>query len=257
MAVRPPIRHHSRSSRRAAGRKPSRKSEITRWRILKAAAKVFARHGYQLALLGNIARDAGIHVTALYYYFDTKEHLVEEMLNRFATANDAAVRASVQALHAGASFRDKITAAAITQVSVMLSETDFMAAHSRVLYQVPQEVRDRHFVYLRAGLFFWRALIKGAWDSREIRRELDPTIATQILMGSLNWTPEWYHPGRKTPAEIARDAVDIMFDGMAARRPAKSAKATKATKTNKTNNIAKTSKAIRATKATRPAPPAS
>ena len=77
---------------------------------------------------------------------------------------------------------------------------------------------------MRAGLLFWRALIKGAWDSGEIRRELDPTIATQILMGSLNWTPEWYHPGRKTPAEIALDAVDIMFDGMVARRSVKSAK---------------------------------
>ena len=219
-----PSEPDARVSRKAAGRKPSRKAEITRLRILKAAAKIFARHGYQLALLGNIAREAGVHVTALYYYFDTKEHLVEEMLNRFASTNDAAVRASVQALPAGASYREKITAAAITQVSAMLSETDFMAAHSRVLYQVPQEVRDRHFVYLRAGLFFWRALIKGAWDSGEIRRDLDPTIATQILMGSLNWTPEWYHPGRKTPAEIARDAVDIMFDGMAARRSAKSAK---------------------------------
>ena len=230
---------HARVSRKAAGRKPSRKAEITRWRILGVAAKVFARHGYHLALLGNIARDAGIHVTALYYYFDTKEHLVEEMLNRFATATDAAVRASVQTLPAGASYRDKITAAAIAQVCAMLSESDFMAAHSRVLYQVPQEVRDRHFVYLRAGLFFWRALIKGAWDSGEIRRDLDPTIATQILMGSLNWTPEWYHPGRKTPAEIARDAVDIMFDGMVARPAVKPAKIAKTAK------ISNTTKAVR------------
>jgi AcrR family transcriptional regulator len=223
----------ARVSRKAAGRKPSRKAEVTRLRILKAAAKIFAQHGYHLALLGNIAREAGIHVTALYYYFDTKEHLVEEMLNRFATATDTAVRASVQALPAGASYREKITAAAITQVSAMLSDTDFMTAHSRVLYQVPQDVRDRHFVYLRAGLFFWRALIKGAWDSGEIRRELDPSIATQILMGSLNWTPEWYHPGRKTPAEIARDAVDIMFDGMAARRPVKPVKSARSPATGK------------------------
>ena len=230
---------HARVSRKAAGRKPSRKAEITRGRILKVAAKVFARHGYHLALLGNIAHDAGIHVTALYYYFDTKEHLVEEMLNRFATATDAAVRASVQALPAGASYRDKITVAAIAQVRAMLSETDFMAAHSRVLYQVPQEVRDRHFVYLRAGLFFWRALIKGAWDSGEIRRDLDPTIATQILMGSLNWTPEWYHPGRKTPEEIARDAVDSMFDGMVARPPAKPAKGPSTAKSAKTPNATK------------------
>jgi hypothetical protein len=141
------------------------------------------------------------------------------MLNRFAIATNSAVLEAVQALPADASFRDKITAAAVAQVSSVLSESDFMTAHSRVLHQVPQEVRDRHFVYIRTGFYFWRALINGAWDAGEIRRDLDPTIATQILMGSLNWTPEWYHPGSKTPAEIARDAVDIMFDGMTARRP--------------------------------------
>ena len=58
-------------------------------------------------------------------------------------------------------------------------------------------------------------------------------------MGSLNWTPEWYHPGRKTPAEIARDAVDIMFDGMVARPAVKPAKIAKTAK------ISNTTKAVR------------
>jgi len=211
----PPPRPPGRISKKAAGRKPSRKAEVTRQRILQAAAKIFARNGYHLSLLGDIAREAGIHVTALYYYFDTKEHLVEEMLNRFAIAINTKVLDAVQSLPPDITYREKITAAAVTQLECMVSEADFMAAHSRVLYQVPQELRDRHFVYLRTGFYFWRALMKGAWDSGEIRRDLDPTIATQLLMGSLNWTPEWYRPGTKTPAEIARDAVDIMFNGMA------------------------------------------
>jgi len=210
----PPPRPPGRISKKAAGRKPSRKAEVTRQRILQAAAKIFARNGYHLSLLGDIAREAGMHVTALYYYFDTKEHLVEEMLNRFAMAVNTRVLDAVQALPPDITYREKITAAAVTQLECIVSEADFMAAHSRVLYQVPQELRDRHFVYLRTGFYFWRALMKGAWDSGEIRRDFDPTIATQILMGSLNWTPEWYRPGGKTPAEIARDAVDIMFEGM-------------------------------------------
>jgi len=210
----PPPRPPGRISKKAAGRKPSRKAEVTRLRILQAAAKIFARNGYHLSLLGDIAREAGIHVTALYYYFDTKEHLVEEMLNRFAMAVNTKVLDAVQALPPDITYREKITAAAVTQLECIVTEADFMAAHSRVLYQVPQELRDRHFVYLRTGFYFWRALMKGAWDAGEIRRDFDPTIATQILMGSLNWTPEWYRPGGKTPAEIARDAVDIMFEGM-------------------------------------------
>ena len=42
-----------------------------------------------------------------------------------------------------------------------------------------------------------------------------------------------------TPAEIARDAVDIMFDGMVARLPVKLAKSAKSAK------ISNTTKAVR------------
>ena len=218
MARKPPPVQQAHVSRKAAGRKPSKKAEVTRQRILQSAAKAFAAKGYQLALLSEIAEDAGVHVTALYYYFDTKEHLVEEMLNRFAASGYQAVAAQVQALAPEANYREKITAAAVAQLRSMLSQPDTMAAHSRVLYQVPQDVRDRHFVLLRKNFLYWRGLVRGAWESGEVRGDLDPTIATQILMGSLNWTPEWYKPGRMTPDDIARVAVAIMFDGMAPRK---------------------------------------
>jgi AcrR family transcriptional regulator len=206
-------------SRKAAGRKPSRKLEITRQRIVAAAAKVFSRKGYQLALLSEIAAEAGIHVTALYYHFDSKERLVEEMLNHLALRVANRVQAEVEALGEQASYRERILAAAKAQMAAILSETDYMKAHGRVLYQVPEDVRLRHFKILRLGYAIWRSLIHEAWLRGEIRRDLEPGITTQLLMGSLNWSPEWYKPGRLSPAEIAERAVDIAFDGMAPRAP--------------------------------------
>ena len=210
-------------SRKAAGRKPSRKLEATRERILNAAAKVFSRKGYQLALLSDIAAEAGIHVTALYYHFDSKEHLVEEMLNRLARSVASRVNAAVGALDEDASFKDRILAAARAQMSAMLSETDYIKAHSRVLYQVPDDVRRRHFTILRVGYNLWRSLVNDAWLRGEIRRDLDTGVTTQLLMGCINWSQEWYKPGRLSPEEIAERAVDLVFDGMAPRPAARGA----------------------------------
>jgi len=205
-------------SRKAAGRKPSRKLELTRQRIVNAAAKVFSRKGYQLALLSEIAAEAGVHVTALYYHFDSKEQLVEEMLNRLALSVANRVHSAVEALGPEASFRERLLTAARAQMAAIFSGSDYIKAHGRVLYQVPQEVRERHFTTLRLGYNFWRSLVNEAWLRGEIRRDLEPGITTQLLMGSINWSQEWYKPGRLSPEEIAERAVELAFDGMAPRQ---------------------------------------
>lgn len=207
--------------RKATGRKPSAKLELTRLRILDAAAKVFSRKSYHLALLRDIAEEAGIHVTALYYHFDNKEQLVEAMMNRLATSGHERVLAAVEALPESATHRERIAAAARAQLASILVDREYMSAHARVLRQIPDEVLERHRAVLRQGFVFWRKLIKEAWKVGEIRKELDPTLATQILLGSLNWSAEWYRPGRLSPDQIAMQTVALVFDGMAPRETAK------------------------------------
>ena len=68
----------------------SAKSEQTRQRLLDAAAKVFRDKGYAGALLGDIAREAGMHTPGIYYYFDSKEHLIQGFYDRNQVAHRAA-----------------------------------------------------------------------------------------------------------------------------------------------------------------------
>src|SRR2546423_622671 len=58
----------------------TRKSEETRERLLDAAAKVFRDKGYAGARLSDIAELAEMHTPGVYYYFPSKEELVEEVL---------------------------------------------------------------------------------------------------------------------------------------------------------------------------------
>ena len=61
---------------RLMGRNPER----TRGRILAAALKEFAAHGFAGARVDGIARRAAINKRMLYHYFGNKEHLFREVL---------------------------------------------------------------------------------------------------------------------------------------------------------------------------------
>lgn len=61
-------------------RAPFAKSARTRARILDSAARVFSKSGYAATRLTDIAEAADVKQGSLYYYFDSKDTLVAEML---------------------------------------------------------------------------------------------------------------------------------------------------------------------------------
>lgn len=54
----------------------------TRRRILVAAEKVFAEHGFDIATLRDITDTAGVNLAAVNYYFASKDALIQEVLDR-------------------------------------------------------------------------------------------------------------------------------------------------------------------------------
>lgn len=65
----------------------------THERLIEAAAKVFARHGYHRATVSEIASEAGFTVGALYSNFSGKEELFLAIADRQVEARVAEVRA--------------------------------------------------------------------------------------------------------------------------------------------------------------------
>jgi AcrR family transcriptional regulator len=64
-------------------RKPRQvRAELTRERILNAAAHVFAEHGYAAGTTNRIAEHARISIGSLYQYFPNKDAILAELLVR-------------------------------------------------------------------------------------------------------------------------------------------------------------------------------
>jgi AcrR family transcriptional regulator len=66
----------------ATGRTP--RSEVTRTRIVESALRLFQENGYDRTTMRAIAKEAGVSVGNAYYYFNSKEHLVQGFYDRIA-----------------------------------------------------------------------------------------------------------------------------------------------------------------------------
>lgn len=74
------------TAQRLLGHQPSAQEE-TRWRLLQAAAEVFAEVGYHAATTREICRRAGVNLASIHYYYGDKAELYREVF-RLPFLND-------------------------------------------------------------------------------------------------------------------------------------------------------------------------
>jgi len=72
----------SRMPRKKLDGKPTQKAEVTRKRILDTALRLFLAHGYEGTTMRAVASEAGVALGNAYYYFKSKEHLIQGFYER-------------------------------------------------------------------------------------------------------------------------------------------------------------------------------
>jgi AcrR family transcriptional regulator len=85
----------------------TRKSDATRALILDTALRLFAERGYERTTMRAIAAEAGVSVGNAYYYYDSKEHLVQGFYQRISELH---AQASKDALATEGEFRARLHA---------------------------------------------------------------------------------------------------------------------------------------------------
>jgi AcrR family transcriptional regulator len=84
--------------------------------VVDTAVRLFREQGYDRTTMRGIAQEAGLSVGNAYYYFPSKEHLVQEFYARIQDEH----RAALEPLLANASeFADRLHAAYRTGIDVM------------------------------------------------------------------------------------------------------------------------------------------
>jgi TetR/AcrR family transcriptional regulator, cholesterol catabolism regulator len=189
---------------------------VKREQILEAAAKVLARRGYAATTLGEIAEEVGsAGAGSLYYHFDSRDELIEELLRRGVDVAFENARRAVASLPASASPLDRLQAALRAHVLAVLVESDFARASGRSAPQIPPEMWTRINAQFRRYGKFYDQLFAAAVDSGELDPNVDRKALRMLVIGAMNWAPEWYRPnGGSTPEEIAELLVRMLVRGV-------------------------------------------
>jgi AcrR family transcriptional regulator len=181
--------------------------------ILDLAVRVFLERGYDGASLDDIARAAGITKASIYYHVRSKEELLARGVGRafealYAVLDEPVAKSGSAAERLRHIVRRtiEITVAMLPEVALLLRVRGNTRAERKIVD------RRREFDHLIAR-FVARAQRTG-----DLRRDLDPRLATRLLFGMLNSITEWYRPEGELRAEgIAEAVFKIAFEGLATR----------------------------------------
>lgn len=210
--------------RRRAGRGVTsgaeNKSSRTRARILKAAAQLLDRHGYAGTRLTEIAELASVQAPALYYYFPSRDALVEQVvLSGQATIIDHVV-ATLSGLDDGLEPLERVREAVAAHLRIVLETSDFSSAALRNAVQLPEPIRAKLVEGLRTYSDVWRDLVEECAEAGQLAPGLDPGLARTFVLGMLNWAPQWFDPDRGPVDDVIDTAQRFIVNALARGVPA-------------------------------------
>ncbi|CAJ1581063.1 TetR/AcrR family transcriptional regulator [[Mycobacterium] wendilense] len=183
-----------------------KKSELTRIRILDATARVLSEKGYAGTRLTDVAKYAELQAPAIYYYFSSREDLIEEVM--FAGISDMRqhLRAELDRLPDGTPPMERIVFAVETHLRHELELSDYATASIRNSGQIPEHLRSRQKKEAAAYDRIWRKLFSDARADGQLRDDIDDKLAQALVVGALNWAAEWWDPRRASLDTIVANA---------------------------------------------------
>lgn len=190
------------------------KSALTRARILDAAAQVLSERGYAGLRLTDVATVAKLQAPAIYYYYSSRDELIEEVMWSGIADMREHVASVLDALPEGTSALLRLLAAAEAHLRHELAISDYTTASIRNAGQVPQTIRKRQILEEERYGEIWRRLINDIAREGRIRPELDLYIAQMLALGALNWAVEWWEPRRGSIDEVVANAQSIIRHGL-------------------------------------------
>ncbi|TFY99052.1 TetR/AcrR family transcriptional regulator [Ramlibacter humi] len=198
-------------------RPKSSQHEIKRDEILEIAAQCFAERSYFAASMNDIAAAGGTSKARLYHYYESKEAILFDLLDRhtqrlLALIGQVEATAQRGRLDDRAALHELIRAfleeyeTSATRHAALLHDTKFLGDTQRDL--ILDRQRD---VVSAVTRFIRRAYPQRVGDANQ-------TPVAMMLFGMINWTFTWLRPGGGSLSygDFAGQVIEVLDRGLAA-----------------------------------------
>jgi TetR/AcrR family transcriptional regulator, cholesterol catabolism regulator len=176
--------------------------------IIDAATRRFGRDGYENTRWADIAGDVGVSPTALYHYFDSKQHCL------FVILGQAMADLQARSEHLAGHQDQLSTLVAVLRAWFRLSERDIQRNRVAVAEQgllvnprqSPREEQSRQAARQRSRDLerVLAALLAGAMEQGAIP-DGDPRLLARAMLGLYTSVWHWYRPDGTVPLPRVAD----------------------------------------------------
>lgn len=170
--------------------------------IFEIAAQLFARKGYSGTSMRDIGEQAGVFGGSLYHHIKSKDALFVELHNAALDAADALIADAVSRLQDP--WR-RLEAACIVMLEILLAPDSLTLPMMNDFRAVPEMVR-RELIERRDR---FEDRFRGLVEALPLPAAIDRSLYRNLLLSQLNFSADWYRPGRLSPSEVAAQIAAI------------------------------------------------
>jgi len=189
-------------------------------RLLAVAAEIFAEQGYHQASIRELSRRAGVSLSGLYYYFDSKEELLYKIQDRGLRC----ILAELQTKLDGVGDPEE-------KLRILIqNHVHYLVGNMPAMRVLTHEFGSLQGEYQRAISELQQRYIAACTEIlRELRRssaggDVAPlNVAAASLFGMMNWIYTWYRPGSIPVERLSEHIFRLFVGGFAGRARSTSA----------------------------------
>lgn len=177
--------------------------------MISAAAKIFARQGYDQTTMQDLAGSMGLATGALYHYFGSKEQLLMAICDQLMEPLLARAR---ETMLGDEPAPDRLQTLVRLWVANVVQYRDHMLVFQQERHIIEADPRWRP---IRESRKAFERLVQHALDevgSQGAGEKLDQRLRVGALLGMVNHTAAWYQPyGRLDSDQIADGYLALLL----------------------------------------------
>jgi TetR/AcrR family fatty acid metabolism transcriptional regulator len=187
-----------------------------RQRILAAAARVFARQGYEASPVGDVAKEAGVAYGLVYHYFGSKDAVLEAVFHEQWGRLLAAVALAEET---GETAPEQLALVVKIVLRTWRDDPDLVRLLVREITRSPH-IQDELDEIGQAFASLERIVRRGQ-DEGTFRSELDARLAAWMLYGALEevltgWVLGQLPDDVEAVAAAEREVIETIVGGLRA-----------------------------------------
>jgi TetR/AcrR family transcriptional regulator, cholesterol catabolism regulator len=181
--------------------------------VIKAAAvTLFSKQGYPPTTMRDIADAVGLLAGSLYVHISSKEDLLfdiaDDGIAKFLDACDPKAGRKltpIERLRTAIKEYIRVAAEDIEGTRVTLHQWRYLKGEKRKKVVEKRKRFEKIF----------HNIVQDGIDGGEFNPDINRRAVVLMIIGALNWAPEWFSPdGADTPEYIGDQFADLVLDGM-------------------------------------------